>query len=210
MDNKESWSTSYWKGIVSLHNRTSLTIVSGLCLFIAFLSFKPSEPYLSQYLICNRKSAEDYCSSLSDATSCKSSPCVWAGTSCVIEACNNVTGPLCGDDDYNYCELSSDQCVNAACYEYFSENQVNNGIYPWSTYAYLPFLLLLGPFAELVSYRTAILFGIVGRVVTRALLLYGKSLLDMQMMQVMLVFVSLTSSPDPKKYNSLLCRYRTR
>ena len=62
--------------------------------------------------------------------------------------------------------------------------KVNNDIYVWSTYAYLPFLLFLGPYAELFSYRTAILVGISGRVVTRFLLLYGSSVSDMQLMQV--------------------------
>jgi hypothetical protein len=61
---------------------------------------------------------------------------------------------------------------------------VNNDIYPWSTFAYLPFLLILGPFAELYSYRVAILLGVLGRVVTRVILLYGKSLQEMQLMQV--------------------------
>jgi hypothetical protein len=42
--------------------------------------------------------------------------------------------------------------------------------------------LVLGPYAELFSYRVAILFGISGRVVTRFLLIYGTSLLDMYVM----------------------------
>ena len=69
--------------------------------------------------------------------------------------------------------------------------KVNNDIYVWSTYAYLPFLLFLGPYAELFSYRTAILVGISGRVVTRFLLLYGSSVSDMQLMQVGWYFLSL-------------------
>jgi hypothetical protein len=69
-------------------------------------------------------------------------------------------------------------------YVAFFEPKVNNDIYVWSTYAYLPFLLFLGPYAELFSYRTAILVGISGRVVTRFLLLYGNTVSDMQVMQV--------------------------
>lgn len=61
--------------------------------------------------------------------------------------------------------------------------KVNNDIYVWATYAYLPFLLFLGPYAELFSYRVAILAGISGRVVTRFLLLYGDTISVMQVMQ---------------------------
>ena len=74
--------------------------------------------------------------------------------------------------------------MSGLCYIYLSENQVNNEVYPWSTYAYLPALLSLGTFAITTSYRTAILFGMSGRVVTRFILLYGRTLLDMQVMQV--------------------------
>jgi hypothetical protein len=92
----------------------------------------------------------------------------------------------CGNSDFSYCEKSSDTCKDAKCYKNFSEDEVNDEIYPWSTYAYLPFLLLLGPWAELFSYRIAILVGISGRPVTRFLLLYGRSMRSMQLMQVIL------------------------
>jgi hypothetical protein len=41
----------------------------------------------------------------------------------------------------------------------------------------------MGPAAEIFGYRSTILIGICGRVATRFLLIYGSSLLDMQLMQ---------------------------
>jgi hypothetical protein len=61
---------------------------------------------------------------------------------------------------------------------------VNNEIYPWSTFAYLPILILLGAAAEFGDYRAAILFGTAGRLGTRMLLLYGDSILSQQMGQI--------------------------
>lgn len=164
------------------------SIVLGLSLFIAFLSFKPSEPYLSQYLICNQRTADESCGATSQSScTAKGVICEWSSSttsSCSPIPCSNVSISLCGNSDFYYCEKKDNQCQATKCYENFSENQVNNEIYPWSTYAYFPFLLLLGPFAELYSYRFAILFGILGRVVTRAVLLFGKTLLEMQLTQV--------------------------
>jgi hypothetical protein len=163
-------------------------IVGGLCLFIACLSFKPSEPYLSEYLICNVNTAKESCQEYTTEGKCQSDlPCIWNTNSCGLQPCSNVSIASCGNDDFYYCMKHDNTCKDTICYENFSENQVNNEIYPWSTYAYLPFLLFLGPFAEIISYRFAILVGILGRVVTRALLLYGKTLLDMQIMQVKLI-----------------------
>ena len=51
--------------------------------------------------------------------------------------------------------------------------------------------MIVGAYAELRSYRTSILVGTAGRVVTRLLLLYGKSLTDMQVMQVTYAMVTL-------------------
>ncbi len=164
-------------------------LIAGLCVFIACVNFKPSDPYLTQYLLCDKDTQIDYCSDFHDITTCSSNtPCFWsADTSlCTVQSCNDVSLTLCGNDDYDYCKKSDDstQCSDARCYKNFSEDQVNNDIYPWSTYFYLPFLVLLGPFAELYSYRMAILFGICGRVLTRFLLLYGDSLVSTQLMQV--------------------------
>ena len=174
-------------------------VIAGLCLFIAALSFKPSEPYLSQYLICNKNTQENYCDGYGDGSSCnENAPCIWNSNTnhCDINSCSNVTLSSCGNDDFTYCVEEDNACHNVRCYTHFTEDQVNNDIYPWSTFAYLPFLLLLGPFAELVSYRAAILFGILGRVATRIMLLYGSSLELMQLMQV--VYSLGTAAEDGK------------
>lgn len=155
----------------------------GLCLFMWCLSFKPSEPYLSQFLICNYSTQDDFCSSLNNED-CLSNPCNYQHGSCSVTPCNNLTLSQCNDNDYDYCTVTSNSCSDVYCYKYFSEDEVNNDIYPWSTYAYFPFLLFLGPYAEIFSYQTAILVGISGRVVTRFLLIFGSTLAEMQIMQV--------------------------
>jgi len=163
-------------------------LVSGLCAFIALLAFKPSEPYLSDYLICDEDTAEQECSDAGDASSCSNKDqCYWSGGSCRLIACSDVSQGDCGDgpdDAFSYCETDGDVCRVAECYKHFSADQVNNDIYPVSTYAYLPLLLLLGIGAELVSYRAAVLTGAFGRVLTRFLLLYADSVPAMQAMQV--------------------------
>ncbi len=164
--------------------------VFSLCLFIACLNFKPSDPYLSEFLICQKNTEKDFCSGFSDEDSCFANiPCYWSFSMnfCSLISCSDVSLASCGHDNYDYCTISNDgtECSDAKCYKDFSEDEVNNDIYPWSTYAYLPFLLILGPFAELYSYSVAILFGICGRIATRFLLLYGTSLNDMQLMQVL-------------------------
>jgi hypothetical protein len=156
----------------------------GLCAFIFCLGFKPSEPYLSQFLICNKSTQLDYCSAYSQDECNYNAPCLWSMSSCSVSPCSNVSIGSCGNDDYDYCYKSSGRCVESTCYKRFSQNEVNNDIYPWSTYAYFPFLILLGPYAEMVSYRIAIIFGILGRVATRFLLIYGNTLTEMQIMQV--------------------------
>jgi hypothetical protein len=175
---------------LSILTRTQMGNIFGLCCFLMFLSFKPSEPYLSQYLVCNKSTQEDYCATYSNVNDCNNSaPCEWLASSsggghCTIAACDTVAHSDCGNTDYSYCVKDGDACKDAKCYKSFTEDEVNDQIYPWSTYAYLPFLLVLGPAAELFSYRAAILIGISGRLVTRFLLLYGKSIVDMQFMQV--------------------------
>jgi Reduced folate carrier len=172
---------------VKLKSFLSKNIVRGFCLFIALISFKPSEPYLSQYLVCNLSSLREACST-EDAQLCKirSGTCRWnaVGSKCEIIPCNDITSKC--DERQNYCTLdrSSGSCADTTCYKDFTESEVNDSIYPWSTYAYLPILLILGVAAELIGYRSAILIGISGRIATRFLLLYGTSLSDMQFMQV--------------------------
>lgn len=168
-----------------------LSIINGLCLFIALLSFKPSEPYLSEFLICQQDTQSVFCSSQTSNSSCFSeAQCYWTAENiCSLNDCSNIPASDCeagsDDDAFNYCSVdSSGKCSVSSCYKDFTADQVNNEIYPWSTYAYLPFLLSLGPLAELVSFRGAILIGLCGRVITRFLLLYGNSVSDMQIMQV--------------------------
>ena len=165
-----------------------LYLVSGLCAFIALLAFKPSEPYLSDYLICDKDTAEQECSGAGGASSCSNKDqCYWSEGSCRLTACSDVSQGDCGDgpdNAFSYCETDGDVCRVAECYKHFSADQVNNDIYPVSTYAYLPLLLLLGTGAELVSYRAAVLVGAFGRVLTRFLLLYTDSVPAMQTMQV--------------------------
>eukprot|EP01032_Pedospumella_encystans_P009197 gene9197-10851_t len=175
--------------------KSQMAIIFGLCAFLGFLSFKPSEPYLSQYLVCELNTQEDYCDGFAKPASCEANiPCTWSMESnyCTPTTCSTVSSSDCGNSDYDYCakhsHSSGDTCEETKCYKNFTEDEVNDEIYPWSTYAYLPFLLVLGPAAELFSYRAAILVGICGRLVTRFLLLYGKSIADMQWMQVSYAF----------------------
>lgn len=181
---------------------TKATIVTGLCVFFALISFKPSDPYLSQYLICNKNTQLEFCheydtsiEKCTDHMPCQPSSIQPAHEhQCTIIPCANVSHSDCGDDEFDYCLKDSGgrndvgenelQCKDDTCYFNFSESVVNNKIYPWSTYAYLPFLLTLGPFAELFSYRLAILTGVLGRVATRLLLVYGQTLTSMQIMQM--------------------------
>lgn len=168
-----------------------------LCLFIALLSFKPSEPYLTEYLLCNYDTQSSYCSGLNAEECSADAPCIWneVSSSCSVLQCSNVTVTDCGNDDYYYCYDDGGSCRQSSCYQHFTEDEVNNDIYPWSTYSYLPFLLFLGPLAELISYRVAILFGILGRVATRILLLFGRSLFEMQIMQVSVCHMSCLKFP---------------
>jgi hypothetical protein len=181
---------------------TPLKIILCLCCFIAFLNFKPSEPYLTQFLLCFADEQSDFCSDYTSSTSCtEEEPCFWdnSQSSCEIIPCSNVTYSSCGSDSFDYCyqDHSSHICQDTTCYKHFTTSQINNEIYPFSTYAYLPFLLLLGPYAELFSYRIAILVGILGRVATRLLLLFGTTLYQMQLMQV--TYSLGTAAEDGKK-----------
>ncbi|KAF4758949.1 hypothetical protein FOZ63_031904 [Perkinsus olseni] len=65
----------------------------------------------------------------------------------------------------------------------FTDDQINSQIYPWSTYACIPFLLVGGCLSEFVGYKLALILGALGRLATRFLLLFGSSLLEMQIMQ---------------------------
>eukprot|EP01029_Cantina_marsupialis_P009861 TRINITY_DN2274_c0_g1_i1.p1 TRINITY_DN2274_c0_g1~~TRINITY_DN2274_c0_g1_i1.p1 ORF type:complete len:379 (-),score=88.64 TRINITY_DN2274_c0_g1_i1:719-1855(-) len=97
------------------------------CLYIFFLSFKPSEPHLTRYL--------------------------------------EAKG--------------------------FVKEEINNQIYPWWTYSYLPLLLIIGLFAESLRYTPVIIVGSLGRLVARVLLIYGESLFTMQVVEVAYAFGSV-------------------
>jgi Reduced folate carrier len=174
--------------------------IFGFCLLISLISFKPSEPYLSEYLTCNLTDQKAICNkAASDAESCNSvlgGTCKWIEFStargnnqatCEVESCNTVTQG-CGmtDNAFRHCKAdkTSGLCSDLTCYKRFTESQVNNEIYPWSSYAYLPLLLILSSAAEVFSYRNTIIFGILGRLATRYLLLFGNSLIEMQIMQL--------------------------
>eukprot|EP00501_MAST-03F_sp_TOSAG23-6_P001791 GSMAST32.ASY1.ANO1.1869.1 assembled CDS len=92
-----------------------------LCSFIIFLSFKPSEPHLSAYLI----------------------------------------------DEVG-----------------LSKSEVNDSVYPIWTYAYFVSLLLFGGVSEYLRYTPIIYLGVLGRILTRIILLFGNTLWQMQLMQV--------------------------
>ena len=140
-----------------------------LCIFQAFLSFKPSEPYLSQYLICNKVTHEQECSltNISEQTCISINQCEWIDDrqSCVLKQCNTIPSSECPSNDnddtaYDYCTQDGDNnnndndnnnnnnnnemCKDVYCQTNLSQDDVNNNVYPWSTFAYLPFLLAIG------------------------------------------------------------------
>ena len=172
-------------------------VIISLILFIGVINFKPSEPYLTDYLSCARLTSEERCNVFHNFESCIGNNfCSWSTTTlrCDAISCRNVSSKICGQennpDNVKHCDYVSNKCIDRKCYKLFSEDTVNNYIYPWSTFAYLPLLLMLSPFAEIVSYRAAILIGSSGRIVCRFLLIYGTTLLDMQIMQVVYAFGS--------------------
>jgi len=196
-------------------SKSIVIIIASLVSFISVINFKPSEPYLTEYLSCSLKSDEEYCKGANQMLSCTLLHyCTWRvdGDICTAVACFNLSSSICksnlGFDGVQHCEWKNDECTERICYKDFSENTVNNEIYPWSTFAYLPLLLFMSPFAEIVSYRIAILVGSSGRIVCRFLLLYGGSLVDMQVMQI--VYAMGSAAEDifygyiyhcvPKKY----------
>eukprot|EP01041_Mallomonas_annulata_P016054 gene16054-33734_t len=168
------------------YRRSTHLLIFGLFAFIAVINFKPSEPYLTDYLSCSHLTRNDLCHENSNQNECNqnSNSCKWNGFTCIGKQCDATSNDKCSSEQNRFCHTDGYSCVENHCYKSFSEDTVNNLIYPWSTYAYLPLLLVLSPLAELVSYRGAIILGSSGRLATRFLLLYGTSLWDMQCMQV--------------------------
>ena len=125
-------------------------------------------------MICNKSSQQAICDdSSSSLSSCESQEqCEWSFSSgnCNLISCSNLSTSSCSSssDDYsnpnvfNYCQEDNNVCTEIPCKISLSADEINNEIYPWSTYAYLPFLLLLGVLAEGFSYRVAILLGVSG------------------------------------------------
>lgn len=66
----------------------------------------------------------------------------------------------------------------------FSTHAVNREILPVSLYASLVFFVLAGPIASLTSTKTVLLVGAGCKLVTRGLLLWGRTIRDMRTMQV--------------------------
>ncbi|XP_024533258.1 thiamine transporter 1-like [Selaginella moellendorffii] len=65
----------------------------------------------------------------------------------------------------------------------FSNNVVTTEIFPVSVYSTLVFTLLAAPACTYLKYRSVILIGTLGRLSTFFILLFGRSLLSMQLMQ---------------------------
>ena len=65
-----------------------------------------------------------------------------------------------------------------------TEDQVNNEVYPVSTYTYLCTLLLSCLLCEFLGYRCLIIWGALCRLSTRALLLFSTELLWLQVAEV--------------------------
>ncbi|KAF4646589.1 hypothetical protein FOL47_005939, partial [Perkinsus chesapeaki] len=66
--------------------------------------------------------------------------------------------------------------------------EINSEIYPWSTYACIPFLFVGGCLSEFIGYKLALILGALGRLATRFLLLFGDTVPEMQVMQVTYAF----------------------
>ncbi|EER09538.1 conserved hypothetical protein [Perkinsus marinus ATCC 50983] len=70
----------------------------------------------------------------------------------------------------------------------FTDDQINSQIYPWSTYACIPFLLIGGLLSEFIGYKFMLILGAMGRLTTRILLLFGTTVFEMQIMQCTYAF----------------------
>jgi len=66
----------------------------------------------------------------------------------------------------------------------FTNKQVNSDIFPVSLYASLVFFIVAGPAASLTSTKTVLVAGGACKLLTRVLLLWGRTLADMRLMQV--------------------------
>jgi hypothetical protein len=100
-------------------NIGSWTVLLKLALFVALFSFKPSEPYLSQYLICDQATRAEACADSQSKSVClENTQCLWSVDYCTLLPCSSINATQCAitydyNDPFNYCELEGDQCVNS-------------------------------------------------------------------------------------------------
>lgn len=165
-----------------------------LCLITILGCFKPIEPYLSQYLVCLPEEAKSCCSGVESVTGCNSGcqsaydedlACMWIenGHNCAKWDCAALDDNAVNCNNTGYCYYENGHCKDSMCIGNFSEDEVNNSIYPVNAYAYLPALLLLGIFSS-TSAAFAIVLGASARLLCRLLIallpLFPSSVLAMQ------------------------------
>lgn len=66
----------------------------------------------------------------------------------------------------------------------FDFDDVNNEIYPWWPYSYLVAVFVLFLFTDLLRYKPIVIVEFLSQIVTRVLLIWGTTLLEMKLMQV--------------------------
>ena len=69
----------------------------------------------------------------------------------------------------------------------FTKHEINNMIYPVWSYSQLPIFILVLVTTDIVRYRPMIWLGAMGYVSTWLLLVYGKTVQQMQLMQVNII-----------------------
>ncbi|KAF4665545.1 hypothetical protein FOL46_003602 [Perkinsus olseni] len=70
----------------------------------------------------------------------------------------------------------------------FTDKEINSEIYPWNTYACIPFLLISGCLSEFVGYKLSLILGALGRITMRALILFGTTVTEMKFMEITYAF----------------------
>lgn len=66
----------------------------------------------------------------------------------------------------------------------FNFDDVNNEIYPWWPYSYLVAVFILFMFTDVLRYKPIVVVEVLSQIVTRVLLIWGTTLLEMKLMQV--------------------------
>ena len=131
------------KSSVSSSKRKSVVVILGLCLFIFLLSFKPSEPYLSQFLICNYNTQYDYCQSLLTGSETR-----WGGAHYDISRLNDIylffdnrDSQVCNPDDNPPCNYYSSvsnswSCLPIPCSNVTSKSDCGDYDYSYCAYSH--------------------------------------------------------------------------